>query len=46
MEYAELKSRLARSPFRARFPLTRRERAYLAAHPRPVLEAELADFIG
>ena len=39
-DYAALKARLARSPFRSRFHLKRTDRAYLAAHPRPVIEAQ------
>ena len=39
-DYADLKTRLARSPFRSRFHLKRSDRAYLAAHLRPVLEAQ------
>ena len=39
-DYADLRARLARSPFRSRFRLKRADRAYLAAHPRPVVEAQ------
>ena len=41
-DYADLRARLARSPFRSRFHLKRADRAYLAAHPRPVIEAQAA----
>lgn len=43
--YAELKARLARSPFRSKFHLKRSDRAYLASHPRPVIEAQAARFL-
>lgn len=38
--YPELKKRLAQSPFRSRFRLTEKDRAYLAEKSWPVIEAQ------
>lgn len=44
-QWLVLKARLARSPFRSRFHLKRKEQIYLATHSGQVMEAQIRRFL-